>query len=155
MAVELGSALKQRGLKLATAESCTGGWAAQLMTAPPGSSAWFECGFVTYSNIAKQDMLGVARETLATFGAVSRETACAMAMGALSHSQAHISLAITGIAGPAGAAPDKPIGTVWLAWAGLNRPVQSRLQHFTGGRETIRRQSVIAGLRGVLDFLDS
>lgn len=140
---------------LATAESCTGGWVAQVLTAQPGSSTWFERGFVTYSNIAKQEMLGVSQHTLTTFGAVSSETACEMAMGALAHSHAQVSLAITGVAGPGGATPGKPVGMVWLAWAGADRalPVSSRVAHFTGDREAIRQQAVIMALQGLLSFL--
>lgn len=149
----MGSALKERGLLLTTAESCTGGWAAQLMTVQPGSTAWFERGFVTYSDAAKREMLGVANTTLETFGAVSQETACEMAVGALTLSHAQISLSISGIAGPEGATPGKPVGTVCFAWAGCGRPVRSRVEQFSGGRKAVRRQSVVAALQGVLDFL--
>ncbi len=117
LAQELGAALLAKGWRLAGAESCTGGWAAQACTAIAGSSAWFERGFVTYSNEAKQELLGVRAETLAAHGAVSEATAREMAGGALAHSRAQCAYAITGIAGPAGGSPDKPVGTVWFAWA--------------------------------------
>jgi nicotinamide-nucleotide amidase len=112
----LGAACRQRRLLLATAESCTGGWAAQVITHTAGSSEWFERGFVTYANEAKVEMLGVRPETLQEFGAVSQETAGEMAVGALKNSKAMFSLAITGIAGPTGGSPGKPVGTVCFAW---------------------------------------
>lgn len=153
LAVHLGNRLRQRGAMLATAESCTGGAVAQAMTSVPGSSAWFERGFVTYTNTAKQEMLGVATNTLTAFGAVSEETACAMADGALRHSHAQLSLAITGIAGPAGGTPDKPIGMVCLAWAGLGKKTCSQTCYFSGDRAAIRQQAVHVALQGLLDFL--
>jgi nicotinamide-nucleotide amidase len=158
----LGAACRARGLVIATAESCTGGWAAQVITHTAGSSAWFERGFVTYANAAKTDMLGVRMDTIDKFGAVSLETAGEMATGALRHSQAMISLAITGIAGPTGGSPGKPVGTVCFGWcikeeapsalleAGRLTPsCESRL--FSGDREAIRRQAVIHALAGLLD----
>ena len=150
IATELGSALKSRGWTLTLAESCTGGWAAQVVTAIPGSSAWFDRGFVTYSNEAKTEMLAVAPETLAQFGAVSEQTACTMAQGALNSSRANITAAITGIAGPDGGLPDKPVGTVWFAWAGENGLLRSEIRHFSGDRESVRKQSVETALRGVI-----
>jgi nicotinamide-nucleotide amidase len=150
LATELGAALGARGWTLALAESCTGGWAAQAVTSVPGSSTWFERGFVTYSNASKIDMLGLAPEALALHGAVSEQTARAMALGALRHSRAQTSAAITGIAGPDGGSVEKPVGTVWFAWAGENDLLQSEIRHFSGDRETIRRQSVETALQGVI-----
>lgn len=141
-AAGLGAALLARGWMLATAESCTGGWAAQAMTAVAGSSAWFERGFVTYSNEAKMEMLGVGAATLATHGAVSEATAAEMALGALAHSRAQAALAITGIAGPTGGSPDKPVGTVCFAWARSGYEVVTERRLFAGDRRAIRAQSV-------------
>jgi len=138
---------------LATAESCTGGWIAQAVTAIAGSSAWFERGFVTYTNSAKQEMLDVPAAVLRARGAVSEATVCRMAEGALRHSHAQISLAVSGIAGPSGATHSKPLGTVCLAWAGDGRITRSCRVRFKGGREAVRRQAVLAALQGVLDFL--
>jgi nicotinamide-nucleotide amidase len=146
--------LAARSLMLATAESCTGGWVAKLITDIVGSSSVLDRGFVTYSNTAKQDMLAVSAETLEAFGAVSEETALAMVQGALSNSQADEALAITGIAGPGGATENKPVGTVYIAWAGqLAEPHVERAQ-FNGAREAIRRQAAARALQGVLDRLD-
>ena len=139
-------------MMLATAESCTGGWAAQVVTSVSGSSEWFDRGFVTYSNDAKQEMLGVSASTLERHGAVSEETARAMADGALLRSRARMTLAITGIAGPTGGSPDKPVGMVWFAWA-MNGETRTQLARFSGDRETVRRQSVLTALKGVLDVL--
>jgi nicotinamide-nucleotide amidase len=153
LARQLGERLLAKGLMLTTAESCTGGWLAQALTSVPGSSRWFERGFVTYSNEAKKEMLGVTAETLARFGAVSRETAEEMARGALRHSHAQVSVAITGIAGPDGGTAEKPVGTVWLAWAGCGKSVSAVLKHYYGDREAVRRQAVITALEGLLDRL--
>ncbi|MCK9389036.1 MAG: CinA family protein [Sulfuritalea sp.] len=146
---------RQRRLLIATAESCTGGWAAQVITHTAGSSAWFERGFVTYSNEAKVDMLGVRAETLEKFGAVSQETAAEMAEGALNNSNALISLAITGIAGPTGGSPGKPVGTVCFAWCRVGETAVAETAVFAGDREAIRRQAVIHALRGLLLRLDA
>ena len=151
----LGSACLQRRLLIATAESCTGGWAAQVITHTAGSSAWFERGFVTYANEAKVDMLGVRPETLAGFGAVSPETAAEMASGALKNSRALISLAITGIAGPTGGSPGKPVGTVCFAWCRADAAAETETQVFSGDREAIRRQAVVHALRGLLLRIDA
>lgn len=153
LSAKVGDALRRRGFMLATAESCTGGWVAQAVTAVAGSSRWFERGFVTYTNIAKQEMLGVRAATLAEFGAVSEQTVCEMAQGALNNSHAQIGLAISGIAGPGGATLDKPVGMVCFAWAVIDVPVRSRIEHFLGNREAVRRQAVLAALRGVLAAL--
>ncbi len=151
----IGSACHQRRLLLATAESCTGGWAAQVITHTAGSSEWFDRGFVTYSNKAKIDMLGVAPETLEQFGAVSPETAAAMAEGALRNSNALISLAITGIAGPSGGSPGKPVGTVCFAWCRAGQTADAETSFFAGDREAVRRQAVVHALRGLLLRLDA
>jgi nicotinamide-nucleotide amidase len=154
LATIVGARLNERGLLLATAESCTGGWVAEAVTAIAGSSAWFDRGFVTYSNEAKMDMLGVASATLAAHGAVSEQTAAEMAAGALSHSRAQIALSITGVAGPAGGTPDKPVGMVCFGWAGAGGDVLTVTRHFVGDRESVRRQSVICALQGVLERLE-
>jgi nicotinamide-nucleotide amidase len=147
-----GKALKKNGQTLVTAESCTGGWVAQAVTSVAGSSAWFERGYVTYSNAAKREALGVSKKTLLRYGAVSEPTARAMAQGARKKSRASIAVAITGIAGPGGGAPGKPVGTVCFAWA-QGRKIRSETRRFTGGRGRVRRQSVIHALRGVLKWL--
>ena len=153
LAKKLGERLKQKNEMLATAESCTGGWAAQVVTSVAGSSAWFERGFVTYSNAAKQELLGVRAETLRAHGAVSEETAREMARGALERSEATVALSITGVAGPAGGTPEKPVGTVCFAWA-RGAEVRSETHRLAGDRESIRRQSVILALEGVMRALD-
>ena len=137
---------------LVTAESCTGGWVAQAVTSVAGSSGWFERGYVTYSNAAKREALGVSKATLQRHGAVSEATARAMARGALKKSRGTIALAITGIAGPGGAAPGKPVGTVCFAWA-RGRKLRSETKRFLGGRGSVRRQSVVHALRGLLKWL--
>ncbi|MDZ4254545.1 MAG: nicotinamide-nucleotide amidohydrolase family protein [Sulfuritalea sp.] len=145
----------QRRLLIATAESCTGGWVAQVITHTAGSSEWFERGFVTYSNQAKVDMLGVRQETLDRHGAVSPETAAEMAAGALKNSKAMISLAITGIAGPTGGSPGKPVGTVCFAWCRVGETAVAETAVFAGDREAVRRQAVLHALRGLLVRLDA
>jgi len=147
LAAELGSALLRQGWQLTTAESCTGGWLAQVVTSVAGSSAWFDRGFVTYSNAAKQDMLGVRAETLAGFGAVSEATAREMVLGALAHSAAQMAIAITGIAGPGGGSLEKPVGTVCFAWCVSGQPESSTTCHFIGERSHIRSASVAFALR--------
>jgi nicotinamide-nucleotide amidase len=146
----VGLACRQRRLLLATAESCTGGWTAQVITHTAGSSEWFERGFVTYSNQAKVEMLGVRQEILEQHGAVSQETAAEMAAGALMNSNALISLSITGIAGPTGGSPGKPVGTVCFAWCRVGEKAETETTFFAGDREAIRRQAVIHALRGLL-----
>lgn len=153
LARRLGERLKAAGAKLATAESCTGGWAAQVVTSVAGSSAWFERGFVTYSNEAKREQLGVREETLQKHGAVSEETAREMAQGALGRSRGSVALAVTGVAGPGGGTAAKPVGMVCFAWA-TARSVTSETRQFPGDREAVRRQSVIHALEGVLKALD-
>ena len=137
---------------LVTAESCTGGWAAQAVTSVAGSSEWFERGYVTYSNAAKREALGVANKTLLRHGAVSEPTARAMARGALGKSRGTIALAVTGIAGPGGGSAGKPVGTICFAWA-RGRRIRSETKRFKGGRTSVRRKSVIHALRGVLKWL--
>lgn len=141
LAADLGAVLKQKGWKLALAESCTGGMAAAFVTAIPGSSAWFERGFVTYSNESKTELLDVSPQTLEKYGAVSEETAQEMALGALKHSHADIAAAITGIAGPDGGSAEKPVGMVCFACASRHQNITFTL-HFSGDRSSIRRQSV-------------
>lgn len=145
--------LLARGWMLVAAESCTGGWVAKVCTDLAGSSNWFERGFVTYSNEAKQEMLGVLPETLAAHGAVSEATVREMARGALERSRAQISLAISGIAGPGGGTPDKPVGTVWFAWATAEGDVVAHRARFAGDREAVRRASVALALEGVADLV--
>jgi nicotinamide-nucleotide amidase len=152
LAQQVGAALKARGLRLVTAESCTGGWVSMALTAVAGSSDWFERGYVTYSNAAKREDLGVAEDTLRRHGAVSEETAREMVAGALQRSGAQVALAITGIAGPTGGTPAKPVGTVCFAWAhGSN--ISSETRRFAGDRESVRRQSVDHALQGLLQLL--
>lgn len=151
----LGNRLLERGESVAAAESCTGGWVAQTLTAIAGSSAWFDRGFVTYSNAAKTDMLAVPETTLARHGAVSEATARAMAQGALRHSLADWALAITGIAGPTGGSPEKPVGTVCFAWASRDGGCEAQTQYFSGGRAAVREQSVRHALDGLLSQIDA
>ena len=153
LAQKVGERLKAARAKLVTAESCTGGWAAQVVTSVAGSSAWFEHGFVTYSNDAKRELLGVQENTLRAHGAVSEETAREMAQGALRRGKGTVSLAVTGVAGPGGGSPEKPVGTVCFAWASA-RSVRSETQQFSGDRESVRRQSVVHALEGVLRHLE-
>ncbi len=150
LAAEVGRALKNAGLNLVTAESCTGGWVGEAVTAIAGSSDWFDRGFVTYSNAAKREVLGIAAATLDQFGAVSEETAREMALGALKHSRAQVSVAVTGIAGPGGGSADKPVGTVCFAWAKGHSALRSERHVLIGDRTEVRRQSVVIALRGIL-----
>ncbi len=144
--LEVAKKLQTKGLLLATAESCTGGGLSYWLTSVPGSSVWFERGFITYSNQAKMDLLGVRASTLDNHGAVSEETAHEMAEGILHNSPADLGLAITGIAGPDGGTPDKPVGTVWLAIAGKNLPVRAEVHIFTGDRQAVRLQAIAKAL---------
>lgn len=150
LAERVGQALKARGLMLATAESCTGGWLAQAVTAVPQSSAWFERGFVTYTGIAKREMLGVDPETLAQYGAVSEQTVREMTRGALQRSHAQVAVSVSGTAGPAGGTPQAPVGTVCFGWGASGGPVQSAVRRFEGDREAVRRQAVAYALECVL-----
>jgi nicotinamide-nucleotide amidase len=149
----LGDALRARGTMLATAESCTGGLIAAACTAVAGSSDWFERGFVTYSNAAKTELLGVDAALIQAHGAVSAEVACAMAEGALAHSKAGLAVAVTGIAGPGGAVPGKPVGTVWFALARRDRPATAELLQLGGDRTAVREQTVAHALSRLLEAL--
>ncbi|HEC13211.1 MAG TPA: nicotinamide-nucleotide amidohydrolase family protein [Acidiferrobacteraceae bacterium] len=151
---QIGALMVSRQWLLATAESCTGGGIAQAVTNVAGSSQWFDCGFVTYSNAAKQGMLGVSAQTLAEQGAVSEATVIAMALGALHKSQAHVAVAVSGIAGPGGGTPAKPVGTVWFAWAVKDAAVDSGQQRFQGNRLAVREQAVGHALQGILAHLE-
>jgi len=152
LAARLGAAALARGTMIATAESCTGGLVASAITSIAGSSGWFERGFVTYSDLAKEQQLGVASSTIERFGAVSEETAKAMAQGAVRGSAAQWAVAVTGIAGPDGGSPDKPVGTVWFAWAGPDH-LQALKRQFDGDRAAVRRASVQVALEGLIDRL--
>ena len=145
--------LIQRGETLATAESCTGGWIAKLLTDIAGSSAWFEGGAVTYSNSLKQKLLGVESATLDRHGAVSRETAIEMVAGALNRFDTTIAVAVTGIAGPTGGTRDKPVGTVWIGWQRRGSDSLVEGFRFDGDREAVRRQAAAAALRGIVKIL--
>ncbi len=151
---DLAKRLLERGWMLITAESCTGGWLAKQITDLAGSSAWFERGLVTYSNTAKQDLLGVRASTLAAHGAVSGATAEEMACGALDRSPAHISVAVTGIAGPDGGSAEKPVGTVWFAWRVRDGTMRTQSILFSGDRASVRAQAVTFALQGLIDVLD-
>ena len=155
LAAQVGTRLGELGLMLATAESCTGGGVAAAVTAVAGSSGWFERGFVTYSNAAKESMLGVAASTLATHGAVSEAVALEMAAGALRNSRAQVALSITGVAGPGGGTPAKPVGTVCFGWVRADgvRKVQTRL--LPGDRAAVRAQSVVYALTELLAILEN
>ena len=152
LAKRVGERLAASGQVLAIAESCTGGWVAQAVTAIAGSSDWFDRGFVTYSNDAKQEMLGVRADTLARHGAVSEHTALEMAQGALARSKATVTLAVTGVAGPGGGSAEKPVGMVCFAWAN-RQGATTEAMRFSGDRESVRRQSVVHALEGVLKLL--
>jgi len=154
LAERIAAALLKKRAMLATAESCTGGWAAQALTAIAGSSSWFERGFVTYSNAAKEEMLGVRPQTLTRHGAVSEQAAREMALGALAHSRADVALAITGVAGPSGGSAKKPVGTVCFAWAAKGAAARTETRRFAGDRNAVRRQSVERAFHGVLELLD-
>ena len=153
LASELGDKLKARGWMLATAESCTGGWVGQLVTSLPGSSDWYERGFITYANAAKVEMLGVPSEVLDMHGAVSEETASAMAAGALKNSHAQAALAISGIAGPGGGTREKPVGLVCYGWALADGTLMSSTCRLGGDRDEIRSRAVAAALRGLIDLV--
>lgn len=155
LAEEVGAALKSRKLMLATAESCTGGWVSEAVTMVPGSSDWFERGFVTYTYISKREMLGVKEATLEKHGAVSEEVVREMAEGALARSHAQVAIAVSGVAGPSGGTPDKPVGMVCFAWARKGGAPHAETKRFAGDREVVRRQSVEHALKGVLARLGS
>jgi nicotinamide-nucleotide amidase len=152
LALKLGRALKVRGWHLATAESCTGGWIAKTLTDVPGSSQWFEGGVVSYSNEAKARVLGVPSEVLAQHGAVSEAVVRAMAEGVRHRLDVDLAVAVTGVAGPGGGSDEKPVGTVWFAWATVAGVIAVRRQ-FAGGRESVRRQSVGLALERLIDLV--
>ncbi len=154
LAQRAGRSLQARGLMVATAESCTGGWVAEALTMIPGSSAWFERGFVTYTYISKREMLGVQTETLERDGAVSETVVREMVAGALKSSHAQVALAVSGTAGPSGGTPHKPVGTVCLAWGAKNLETVSETQHFAGDREAVRRQSVVRALEMLIETVE-
>ncbi|PWG62431.1 CinA family protein [Spiribacter halobius] len=154
LARDAGQRLRMAGLRLVTAESCTGGWIAKTVTDVPGSSRWFEHGLVTYSNEAKTRLLGVEPALLSEHGAVSDAVARAMARGAVAGAADTVAVAVTGVAGPEGGTPDKPVGLVWLAWADGAGRVASYCGRFEGDRMAVRRQSVVAALQGLCTFLD-
>ena len=147
----VGEHLAARGWRLATAESCTGGWVAEVVTATAGSSGWFDSGFITYSNDAKCALLGVSPMTLARHGAVSEATVSEMAAGALARSRADLAVAVSGVAGPGGGSAAKPVGTVCLAWARRGAPTATTTVHLAGDRAAVRRQTVLLALQGVLE----
>lgn len=153
LAERLGRAARRRKVMVATAESCTGGGIGEAITRIAGSSAWFDRGFITYSNSAKRDLLGVAEGTMLRHGAVSEEVVREMAAGAIARSSARVSVAVTGIAGPGGGTPGKPVGLVWFAWAVRDGTVQSRSFHLHGSRAAIRQQSVAIALEGLIQLL--
>ena len=153
LSARIGELLKAGGMMIATAESCTGGGIAEALTRVPGSSAWFDRGFVTYSYEAKVDLLGVKRESLVDHGAVSAETVQDMVDGAISRSRAQVAVAVTGIAGPEGGMPGKPVGTVWFAWKFPKKPIVSEVCHFAGDRASVRQQTVAHALNQLLHNL--
>jgi nicotinamide-nucleotide amidase len=153
LAADVGQRLAAAGLTLVTAESCTGGWIAKTVTDVAGSSRWFDCGVAAYSYEAKQALLGVRPETLIRHGAVSEETVLEMVAGALIHSGAGVSVAVTGIAGPGGGTADKPVGTVWIAWKRRGGYPQMTRYQFAGDRDAVRRQTVDAALNGLRRLL--
>ena len=153
LARRVGRACLRRKVEVSAAESCTGGGLAAAITRISGSAKWFDRGFVTYSNTAKKDLLGVSQRTLARHGAVSEEVACEMAAGVLERSPSEISVSITGIAGPTGGSKSKPVGLVWIAWGARGGQLQSRTFRFKGGRIDVRTQAVGMALQGLLDLL--
>ncbi|MEE9331379.1 MAG: nicotinamide-nucleotide amidohydrolase family protein [Methylophilaceae bacterium] len=155
LSAELGQTLQKCGYVLSLAESCTGGMVSATITNTAGSSTWFDRGFITYSNVSKQEMLGVSANTLEQFGAVSENTAEEMALGAIKRSPADIAVSITGIAGPGGGSTQKPVGTVCFAWGIKNGRLITGTEHFTGNRQAIRQQAVIKAITGLLDLLKS
>ena len=154
LATQLGDCLFAQNMRLATAESCTGGWLAKIITDLPGSSSWFNGSLVTYANEAKQQILGVKKSTLDEFGAVSGETVQEMSNGVLAHMDADVALSISGLAGPGGATDNKPVGLVWFGWGGRDNPVRAESHVFEGDREAVRRQAVEKALHLLLAMLE-
>ncbi|MDH3342512.1 MAG: CinA family protein [Gammaproteobacteria bacterium] len=153
LAKQLGECLKEKGVKLATAESCSGGWIAKVITDLPGSSAWFEGSVVCYSNESKQDLLGVLPRTLDEFGAVSGDVVLEMTDGLFERTGADVAVSVSGIAGPDGGSDDKPVGTVWLCWGKRDKTSFAHEYHFEGDREAVRLQTVEAALLAILDVM--
>ncbi|MDO9052866.1 MAG: nicotinamide-nucleotide amidohydrolase family protein [Gallionella sp.] len=153
LAAQAGGLLKSHGLMLATAESCTGGGVAHAITEIAGSSTWFERGFVTYSNLSKQEMLGVLDATLDRYGAVSEAVVREMVEGVLHHSHAQLALAVSGIAGPGGGTQEKPVGTVWFAWGMRHGAIHAQRHQLAGNRAEVRSQAVRIALQGIIDLL--
>ncbi len=153
LAEQLGECMTGKGLKLASAESCTGGWLAKIITDIPGSSAWFTGSVVCYSNEAKHSLLGVDENALKEFGAVSGETVLELSDGLFSHTDADVAVSVSGIAGPGGGSEDKPVGLVWLSWGKRSKSVHARSFHFDGDREDVRKQSIKQALNCLLDLL--
>ncbi|MBT8119880.1 MAG: CinA family protein [Gammaproteobacteria bacterium] len=153
LAEQLGECMTSKGMKLASAESCTGGWLAKIITDIPGSSSWFVGSVVSYSNDAKQSLLGVSADTLTEFGAVSGDTVLEMSDGLFAHTNADIAVSISGIAGPGGGSDDKPVGLVWLSWGKRDKSVFANPFTFDGDREAVRRQSVKQALENLLELL--
>ena len=150
---QVGHCLLEKQLWLATAESCTGGWISQSITDIAGSSQWFDRGFVTYTNEAKQDMLSVSPDTLAQHGAVSEQTVIEMVQGALANSRADVVVAVSGVAGPGGGTPEKPVGMVWHAWGLRGAVPVTQVEHYLGNRNQVRQQTVETALQGILKLL--
>ena len=153
LAEQLGECLTSKGMKLASAESCTGGWLAKIITDIPGSSTWFVGSVVSYSNEAKQSLLGVSADTLAEFGAVSGDTVLEMSDGLFAQTDADVAVSISGIAGPDGGSDDKPVGLVWLSWGKRDKSVFANAFNFDGDREEVRRQSIKQALENLLELL--
>lgn len=152
MAETLGECMTAKGVKLASAESCTGGWLAKIITDIPGSSLWFTGSVVCYSNESKTSLLGVNQSTLNEFGAVSGETVIEMVEGLFAHTDANVAVAVSGIAGPDGGSEDKPVGLVWLCWGKRDKSVYAKPYNFAGDRETVRKQSIAQALNCLLDL---
>ena len=150
---ELGRTLRQRGLSITTVESCTGGWIAKTLTDTGGSSDYFHCGLVTYSNAAKQELAGVTEMSLEKHGAVSEAVVREMVLGSVNLLDTDVAVAVSGVAGPDGGTEEKPVGMVWFAWGTRNGDTEVVCEHFNGGRESIRRQAVLYALQGVHGFL--
>ncbi len=153
LVTQIATKLVEKKMVMATAESCTGGWIAQELTSVAGSSEWFDCGFVTYSNASKQSLLGVSVQSLISDGAVSEVVVSEMAEGVLHNSQANISVATSGVAGPSGGSKEKPVGTVCFAWSELGKTTRTEKKCFSGDRESVRKQAVNHALEGILHNL--
>ena len=153
LAKQVGLALTRQGLMLASAESCTGGWLGQIVTSIPGSSTWYQSGFITYTANSKQKMLGISTKTLKEYGEVSEQMARDMAHGVVTKSGAQVSVSITGIAGPGGGTTKKPVGMVCFAWEMKDNHMRSETRHFSGDREAVRQQSVAVAMQGLITLL--